>query len=146
MRVDLSERGYRWAESIDGSTALVYPERMPTNAATVGMSCSEDGYSATGNVNYTNVGTRHNIYSYDWVINGESNSRQNDVSVTLYRDVIGWDDMLNGFASGSEKNGYGVHATSLSYPTSYKLYGDFYFEFDVNNAVDPDCSNETTRF
>jgi hypothetical protein len=118
----------------------------PASAATVGMKCSKLGYYSTGNVNYTNSGSRHNIYSYDWVIHGEANSTKNDVSVTLFRDVVGPDEHLNGFSSGRENNGYGVHAVSLSYPTSYKLYGEFYFLFDVNNLPDPACSGETTRF
>jgi hypothetical protein len=119
----------------------------PASAATVGMKCSKFGYYATGNVNYTNSGSRHNIYSYDWVIHGESGSTKNDVAVTLYRDKLGPDETLNGFASGREKNGYGVHGVSLSYPSSYKLYGSFYFVFDVNNIEpDPRCSGETTRF
>jgi hypothetical protein len=91
--------------------------------------------------------TRHNIYSYDWVIHGQANSTQNDVAVTLSRDRTGPDETLHGFASGREKNGYGVTAVSLSYPTSYKLYGSFSFVFDVNNVEpDPRCSGETTRF
>ena len=119
----------------------------PADAATVGMRCDKFGYYSTGNVNYTNSGTRHNIYSYDWVIHGQANSTQNDVAVTLYRDRTGPDETLHGFASGREKNGYGVTAVSLSYPTSYKLYGSFYFVFDVNNVEpDPRCSGETTRF
>jgi hypothetical protein len=118
----------------------------PANAATAGMRCDKLGYYATGNVNYTNSGTRHNIYSYDWVIHGEANTTQNNVNVTLYRDTAGPDDELNGFASGREKNGYGLHATDVSYPQNYKLYGDFRFEFDINNIPDPVCSDETTRF
>jgi hypothetical protein len=118
----------------------------PANARTVGMRCDKFGYYSTGNVNYTPSGSQDNIYSYDWVIHGEANSRQNDVSVTLYHVVWGPDDALNGFASGTERNGYGAHGVNLSYPTSWALYGAFYFSFDVNNLPDPACGGETTQF
>jgi hypothetical protein len=120
----------------------------PADAATAGMTCSKFGYYSTGNVNYTNSGSQHHIYSYDWVIHGQANSTQNDVSVTLHHVRTGIpDETLNGFASGRENNGYGAHAVNLSYPTSYSLYGTFLFVFDVNNIEpDPRCSDETTRF
>jgi hypothetical protein len=120
----------------------------PADAATAGMTCSKLGYYATGNVNYTNSGSQHHISTYDWVIHGQANSTQNDVSVTLYHDRTGIpDETLNGFASGRERNGYGVHGVNLSYPTSYTLHGTFLFVFDINNIEpDPRCSGETTRF
>ncbi len=126
-----------------GATVAV---SAPASAATVGMRCSSEGHYATGNVNYTNSSTRHNLYSYDWDIHGQSGSTKNNVSVVLHRDKVGPDEWLHGFASGRERNGYGAHAVDLSYPKSYKLYGSFTFVFDINNRDDPRCSKETTRF
>ena len=118
----------------------------PASASVAGATCSKSGYHADGNVLYSTSGSQTYVSAYEWSIYGVPGSTQNDVSVVLRKDVVGTDGTLHGYASGTEKYGYNYTDVRKYYAASLKLYGTFTFVFDVNNATDPVCSDETPRF
>ncbi|MER6826951.1 hypothetical protein ABT352_13285 [Streptosporangium sp. NPDC000563] len=120
------------------------------NAASRSGSCTASGMIADAAIHYTTntVSGKTTLDRFTWTIYGESGSTKNNVKATLMRDVsLSTDTAHYTWSTESAKNGYGSHTPSstVSVPSSWKLYGKFKFIFDRNNLPDPNCNLETSR-
>jgi hypothetical protein len=134
------------AAALIGATLVGTATTAGAAAASEG-DCSTSRGSATGRVVYSTSGGRHNISAYTWTIRGQSGSTQNDVRAQLRRHRAGLpDSTVHSFSTGNAHNGNGSYNFSASYPSSYTLFGQIEFIFDINNATDPRCTAYTSRF